>query len=95
MQSLYATGVNLSPMNPWDHFFTPGHDQYANYMWEHGKFKKLSFSQRQVGDLVCYPGHIAIYIGGDRIIEAYPRHGVRVSSVYSSSNIRGVLRPFV
>lgn len=95
MQCLYACGMDLSPMNPWDHYYTPGHDQYANYMWTSGRFQRLSFSQRKVGDLVCYPGHIAIYIGNDRIIEAWPGAGVRTANVYHMSGIRGVLRPFV
>lgn len=94
MQSLYATGMNLGRYNPWDHYYTPGHDHYANDMWGDPRFKHLSFSQRRRGDLICYPGHIAIYLGNDMIIEAYPPR-VRISSVYSSGNIRGVLRPFV
>ena len=88
MQCLYAVGMDLSPFNPWDHFYTPGHDQYANGMWDSPRFKHLSFSERQRGDLVCYPGHIAIYLGNDKIIEAYsPAVGVRIASVYSSSHI--------
>ena len=96
MQCLYATGMDLSPMNPWDHYNTPGHDQYANLMWNCGKFKQVPFSERQRGDLISYPGHIAIYLGNDRIIEAAgPGLGVREHSVYIGSRIRGVLRPFV
>ena len=94
MQSLYATGMDLGRYNPWDHFYTPGHDHYANDMWNDPKFMRLSFSQRRRGVLICYPGHIAIYLGNDTIIEAYPPR-VRISSVYSSGNIKGVLRPFV
>ena len=94
MQALYATGMNLSPMNPWDHFYTPNHDQYANRMWNDNRFMHLPFSMRQRGDLICYPGHIAIYLGNDQIIEANVP-AVRISSVYSTKNIRGVLRPFV
>ena len=96
MQSLYATGMSMSPYNPWDHYFTPGHDHYANDMWNDSKFRHLSFSERQRGDLVCYSGHIAIYLGNDQIIEASSPAGVvRIASVYSSSGIKGVLRPFV
>ncbi|WP_270405292.1 RICIN domain-containing protein [Candidatus Collinsella stercoripullorum] len=96
MQALYATGMDLSPMNPWDHYYTPGHDQYANYMWENGRFQKLSFSQRQPGDIIAYKGHVAIYLGNDQIVEASsPAGRVRISGVYSSPNIRGVLRPYV
>ena len=96
MQSLYATGMNLGRYNPWDHYYTPGHNHYANDMWNDPRFLHLSFSQRRIGDLVCYNGHIAIYIGNDQIIEASsPRNGVRVHSVYVGLNIKGVLRPFV
>ena len=96
MQCLYATGMNLGRYTPWDHYYTPGHDHYANDMWNDPKFKHLSFSQRQRGDLICYKGHIAIYIGNDHIIEASsPRKGVRVHSVYVGYEIKGVLRPFV
>ena len=96
MQSLYATGMNLGRYNPWDHYYTPGHDHYANDMWNDPRFLHLAFSQRQRGDLICYNGHIAIYIGNDRIIEASsPKNGVRVHSVYVGYNIKGVLRPFV
>ena len=95
MQCLYATGMDLGIFNPWDHYYTPGHDHYANDMWNDSQFVHKSFSERQRGDLVCYPGHIAIYIGNDRIIEAAsPRVGIRISSVYSLPNIKGVLRPF-
>ncbi|MGN8895193.1 NlpC/P60 family protein [Collinsella sp. HCP28S3_E9] len=52
--------------------------------------------QRQVGDLIMTNGHVSIYVGGDRIIEAYsPRVGVRYASVYSSTPILAVLRPIV
>ena len=95
MQCLYATGMDLGYFNPWDHYYTPGHDHYANDMWNDPQFVHKGFSERQRGDLICYPGHIAIYLGNDRIIEAASaRVGLRVSSVYSSSNIKGVLRPF-
>ena len=96
MQALYAPGMSMSPYNPWDHYYTPGHDHYANDMWNDSKFMHLNFSQRQRGDLVCYSGHIAIYLGNDQFIEASnPAGVVRISSVYSSSGIKGVLRPFV
>ena len=96
MQCLYATGMNLGRYNPWDHYYTPGHNHYANDMWNDSRFKHVSFSERQRGDLICYPGHIAIYLGNDQIIEANsPAVGVRVHSVYIGSSIRGCLRPFV
>ena len=96
MQCLYATGMDLGRYTPWDHYYTPGHNHYANDMWNDPRFMHASFSQRQRGDLICYQGHIAIYLGNDLIIEASsPRNGVRVHSVYVGLNIKGVLRPFV
>ena len=96
MQCLYATGMDLGRYTPWDHYYTPGHNHYANDMWNDPRFMHASFSQRQRGDLICYQGHIAIYLGNDQIIEASsPRNGVRVHSVYVGLNIKGVLRPFV
>ena len=95
MQSLYAVGMDVSPMNPWDHFYTPGHDHYANDMRANRRIKKVSFSERKVGDLILTNGHVSIYIGSDRIIEAWPRVGVRQRSVYGSTPILAVGRPIV
>ena len=95
MQSLYAVGMNLSPMNPWDHYYTPGHDHYANDMRANRKIKKVPFGDRRPGDLILTAGHVSIYIGNDRIIEAWPRAGVRYQSVYSSKPILAVGRPIV
>ena len=95
MQSLYAVGMDLSPMNPWDHYYTPGHDHYANDMRANRKIKKVAFGDRQPGDLILTAGHVSIYIGNDRIIEAWPRAGVRYQSVYSTTPILAVGRPIV
>ena len=96
MQALYATGMDLSPMNPWDHYHTPGHDHYANDIRRNPRFAHVAFSERQPGDLILTEGHVSIYVGGDRIIEAYsPRVGVRYASVYSTTPILSVARPFV
>ena len=44
MQCLYATGMDLGRYTPWDHYYTPGHDHYANDMWNDPKFMHLDFS---------------------------------------------------
>lgn len=96
MQCLYATGMDAFPMTPYDHYYTPGHDHYANDLWNNSGFMHLSYSQRQRGDIICWPGHVAIYIGNDQMIEAAsPALGTRLTTVYNVGNIRGVLRPFV
>lgn len=94
LQCLYATGMDMSPMNPWDHYYTPGHDHYAVWMAESGKFKHVPFSERQRGDLIFYRGHVAIYLGNDTILEANVP-SVRTSNVYSPGTVIGVARPYV
>ena len=48
--------------------------------------KSVSFSNRKVGDLFCYSGHVGIYIGNNKIVHAsnskpYPKGGIKISSV--------------
>ncbi|WP_288735435.1 NlpC/P60 family protein, partial [uncultured Enorma sp.] len=98
LQCLYATGMDLSPMNPWDHYYLGlsggWHSAYANYMWTNGRFQHVSLSQRQRGDIISWNGHVAIYIGNDQVIEAAPPR-VRISNLWYLGTPRGVLRPFV
>ena len=46
-----------------------------------------SLSQALPGDIICYPGHVAIYIGNEQVIHA-PTEGqrVKVASVYMGSS---------
>lgn len=46
--------------------------------------KEVAYADAQPGDLVCYSGHIGIYIGGGYVVHAsssqpYPRGGIKVS----------------
>lgn len=104
MQCAYACGMNLGlgtgayDFNPYAHYATGNngwHSHDANNFWNGGKGMHLGIGARQKGDLISWNGHIAIYIGGDRIIEA-PGFGqsVRISSVWAYGTPRGVIRIF-
>ncbi|MBQ7776843.1 MAG: C40 family peptidase [Lachnospiraceae bacterium] len=46
--------------------------------------REVAYADAQPGDLICYSGHIGIYIGGGYIVHAsnsqpYPRGGIKVS----------------
>ena len=48
-----------------------------------GVYKK--FGNAQAGDLICYSGHVAIYMGNNKIVHAsnsapYPRGGIKISN---------------
>ena len=96
-QCAYACGMDLGEFNPYDHWITgPGgwHSHDANNMWNYGAIQRLSLGARQRGDLIFWRGHVAIYLGGDRIIEAYPGY-VRECSLWAHSNPIGVGRIFL
>ena len=47
--------------------------------------KSVSYEQAQPGDIICYDGHVGIYIGGGLIVHAsnskpYPSGGIKVSN---------------
>lgn len=46
----------------------------------------VSQSQMQPGDIVCYSGHVGIYIGNGQIVHASnARDGIKISSAYYKS----------
>ncbi|MDD3239777.1 MAG: NlpC/P60 family protein [Lachnospira sp.] len=53
----------------------------------------VSLSEAQPGDIICYPGHVGIYIGNGQMIHApQPGDVVKVSSVNIGLSITGVRR---
>ncbi len=48
--------------------------------------KKVSYSNAKPGDLICYSGHVAIYIGNGKIVHAStPSTGIKVSKATYAS----------
>lgn len=49
-----------------------------------GKKVKGGLKNAKAGDLICYSGHVAIYLGNNKIVHAsnsapYPRGGIKIS----------------
>ncbi len=43
--------------------------------------REVSYSEAQAGDLICYSGHVAIYLGGGRIVHAStPASGIKTGN---------------
>lgn len=95
MQSLYATGMNMAEYNPYNHWYDPWHSHDANNLSGDHRFPRVPLSQRQRGDLIFYPGHVAIYLGNNMVIEAdVPR--VSVNNIFKGGRVPwAVSRPFV
>ena len=85
IQALYAAGVALSDINPVTHA-KPGHEYESRNLWNSGYFTKVPYEERERGDLVFYVDgagiviHVAIYLGDNQVIEAWPDE-VQVSDI--------------
>ncbi len=101
MQALYAAGIDMSPINPVRHSH-PGYEYESRNMFNLSTLKHVSTSERQKGDLIFYQNsagviiHVAIYLGSDQVIEAWPDKVV-IWPIQNAqrSIIAGVRRPFV
>ncbi|KIR02281.1 hypothetical protein P261_01096 [Lachnospiraceae bacterium TWA4] len=56
--------------------------------------KGVSYSKRKAGDIICYSGHVAIYIGNNKIVHAANRKkGIIISKIsYSKKKVLAVRR---
>ncbi|PWG59425.1 hypothetical protein DF200_07750 [Bifidobacterium catulorum] len=95
MQSLYATGMNLDGYNPYNHWYVPYHSHDANNMAADRRFQHVPLEGRKRGDLIFYTGHVAIYLGNNQVIEAYPPR-VRVANIFDGGRRpTAIARPYV
>ena len=95
MQCCYAVGMDtknddyyscFDPICHWDSGSSGWHSHDANNLRKRGKIQHIDKSQMSRGDLVFWPGHVAIYLGNDQIIQALPSGGVYITTLYNSTN---------
>ena len=55
---------------------------------------EVSYADAQPGDLICYGGHVAIYMGNGQIVHASnSRDGIKISNDATYRTILSVRRP--
>ena len=55
---------------------------------------EVSYADAQPGDLICYGGHVAIYMGNGQIVHASnSRDGIKISNNAAYRTILSVRRP--
>ena len=48
----------------------------------------VSYSEAMPGDIICYAGHVAIYMGGGQIVHASSKKtGIKISNAFYRSPI--------
>ena len=92
ISSMESVGMQ-TPYNAYDHRFQAWQDHDADNMWNDPRIMKVAIKDRRRGDLVFYPGHVAIYLGNDTIVNAYPPR-VEYDSMWRWG-IRGIGRLFI
>lgn len=65
---------------------------YQNFPSKYGKY--VSASEAKPGDIVSWKGHVGIYIGNGKVVNALsPRHGVCETTIATFHNRHGVCNP--
>lgn len=79
--------------NPYNHHYDAWQEYNSMNWYNNDTFMPIGLDSLERGDIVYYPGHIGIYLGGGQIINSYPPC-VEIDSLYRW-NLIGAARPFV